>query len=471
MSHCHEKLAVNKLISPSHRDHRPSETFRHCDGFPLRDGLLNTLDRPCDLIALAFDAIRAPATSPEMPSSRARDFSHSSPLHKTSYANAPWPSLETDIKHQESLKASCNTQRDLESKKKTLWPQRHKLKLLPIPSPSQGTDSCSHPRGHPLSGTTNLPACTDSTPGEKGKEIAESDQQENKANDAIHANVSSGSPGLSDYVPTTELIEHPNRSQSELDLRQHSGEHSEQLRCRVPQKQTASTRSQRLLHDSSALVKRSSRESTPLSSCFSSSERAFELSIRMKQDLPASKTPVSSDMKSRATLSSHSLTQKGISVGEGNSTLGKIRSRRPEDASASSAQQEVVDGSRRGQGAHPPSPHGDLRVKNTLKVSEDVQGQQEIQPYDVRSRRRDRCRRELSTVGNKKKSRRRDGILGCQTGAQFDELVATGRLDKHLWTQERRLYAKSVRKAVYIQGPKPLRGLREVRGLRWRQFR
>ncbi|CDF37903.1 unnamed protein product [Chondrus crispus] len=269
-----------------------------------------------------------------MPSSRALDFSHSSPLHKTSFANAPSPSLETDIRHQKSLKASCNTQRDLESKNETLWPQRQKLELLPIPSSSQGTDSCSQPRGHLLSGRTNLPACTDNTPGAKGKETSESDQQENNANDAIHAKISSGSPGLSGYVPTTEVIGNLNRSQSELDLRQHSGEHSEQLRSRVPQKQTAGTRSQRLLRDSSVLVKRSSRESAPFSSCLSSSERAFELSIGMKQDLPASKTPASSDMKSRTPLSSHSLAQKGISIGEGNSTLRKIRSRRSEEASA-----------------------------------------------------------------------------------------------------------------------------------------
>lgn len=57
---------------------------------------------------------------------------------------------------------------------------------------------------------------------------------------------------------------------------------------------------------------------------------------------------------------------------------------------------------------------------------------------DDETRRRDTGRRVLPRQSTRKTKRKKDGVFPRPNGAQFDALVSSGCLDKHLWSEERK---------------------------------
>lgn len=346
----------------------------------LRQRLLNTSDTPCDLIALAAEAVHAPATSPVVHSRHDDDTSDSScPSPRKHYRSArrSYPPEASERIRLLSPKSRAVTQNEIDlSDQERPWTGPTTAAIAPAlrsPGPDHDDDS----------------------------QVGKAPELENRSRCALHDSPSA-SQKKAEVVTLHILKEVPDV----LTM------------AHVP---------------ASSAEKPLTKIYSSLSSDLSRSEAAFEANVGASHQVHSQREKPEEEI---TPLVPYSCTSNGISSTrvKGSSPPRKLRTSKDPDGNL--CELAPIDDGGRMRAATPaiPAPRFQAEEQEESVISrEAVDSKVNYKRQSTR-----RCFRGNMSRGRRaKKAKKQDIFFSKPSGSKFDELVSCGRLDKHLLMQER----------------------------------
>lgn len=415
---------------------------------PLREGLLNTSDTPCDLIALAFDAVRAPATSlVARSSSDDKSRSKLSIPSRHDQSVPPSPLVAKGGNSREFVNASAFLDSDAASCEPpgVVSPVAPGMDIhFHSHSPSRSQE------GHPdyYAPKAQLP----STGARRSSSVKSSPVLQNEG---VFRDVYGNKP--TDLVLQPRLSSQFRKYDGDIVIRNGEGRENRSYyssrggQCASQQSGDVGLQLLKRDRDVRCLTTARDRAYPPtkqvtkscnsLSSGLSGSEVAFENEVGLAQK-PFN--PVRHRESKAKSLVPYSCASNDISSTKDSGPFLSLR-RRPDSAVLGNNSVNYLSmGGHRNVRATSPSPFPLSLQPEEREFSTSAGEHLGIRVDDVKPRTKRQFIGKATRDHSAKKARKKNGIFSRPSGAQFDELVSGGRLDKHLWVQERKLQGANV---------------------------